>query len=486
MRSTRLLLAATCLATLPASAGAQTRDPLAEAFRDPPAEARPRVWWHWMNGNVTEEGIARDLAWMKRVGIAGLQNFDANLKTPQVVDKRLVYMTPEWKRAFRFAATEADRLALELAIAASPGWSETGGPWVTPEDAMKKLVWSETFVRAGQRTAIRLADPARVAGPFGNLPIQDQFGLAEPVEVDRPAFYRDVAVLAWPVAAPVALPAPRMTAGDGKPLDVATLGDGDLTTGVTISRGTRDDPAAITIEYPAPQTVRSLVVHVPGAGPTPVNPGLRPRLEASDDGRAWRPVTELAMTDVPSTVSFDPVTASRFRIVFASARSQAAATAFMPPPGLDLSALAGLRPTGSPGLEIEELRLGAETRINQFESKAGFATSPDYYALDARTGGDIAGPSPREVLDVTARLKADGTLDWTPPKGDWRVVRLGWSLTGKTNHPATAEATGLEVDKMDAGAVRRYLDRYLAQYRDAAGNDLIGARGVRALLTDST
>ena len=81
-----------------------------------------------MNGNVTQDGIAKDLAWMKRVGIGGLQHFDAGLATPQIVDKRLVYMTPEWKDAFRFTAQEADRLGLELTIAASPDWSETGGP----------------------------------------------------------------------------------------------------------------------------------------------------------------------------------------------------------------------------------------------------------------------------------------------------------------------------------------------------------------------
>ena len=59
-----------------------------------------------MNGNITEDGIAKDTAWMKRFGIGGLQNFDANLRTPQIVDKRLVYMTTEWKKAFRFAAND--------------------------------------------------------------------------------------------------------------------------------------------------------------------------------------------------------------------------------------------------------------------------------------------------------------------------------------------------------------------------------------------
>ena len=114
-------------------------DLLLAGFENPPADARPRVWWHWMNGNVTQDGIQKDLDWMKRVGIGGLQNFDANLITPQIVPNRLVYMTPAWKDAFRFAASTAESLGLELAIAASPGWSETGGPWVKPEDGMKKL-----------------------------------------------------------------------------------------------------------------------------------------------------------------------------------------------------------------------------------------------------------------------------------------------------------------------------------------------------------
>ena len=49
----------------------------------------------------------------------------------QVVEKRLVYMTPEWKDAFRLRHELADQLGLEEAIAGSPGWSESGGPWVT-------------------------------------------------------------------------------------------------------------------------------------------------------------------------------------------------------------------------------------------------------------------------------------------------------------------------------------------------------------------
>lgn len=147
MRARALLLLAALLGTTAASAQAlPAADPLVDGFRDPPASARPRVWWHWLNGNITEDGITKDLEWMHRIGIGGVQTFDATLGTPQIVERRLPYMTPPWKHAFAHAVATADRLGLEFAIAASPGWSETGGPWVAPRDAMKKLVWSETDI----------------------------------------------------------------------------------------------------------------------------------------------------------------------------------------------------------------------------------------------------------------------------------------------------------------------------------------------------
>src|ERR1700754_5000053 len=88
-------------------------DVLLTQFRDPPPAARPRVWWHWMNGNITKEGIRRDLEWMKRIGIGGVDATDASIDTPQVVDKRLVYMSPEWKSAFRYAVGLAGQFGLE-------------------------------------------------------------------------------------------------------------------------------------------------------------------------------------------------------------------------------------------------------------------------------------------------------------------------------------------------------------------------------------
>ena len=107
------------------TAAAQSgHDSLKSGFENPPESARPRVWWHWMNGNITKEGIKLDLEWMHRVGLGGFQNFDAALSTPQVVEKRLAYMTPEWKDAFKYATVLADQLGLEEAII------RVLGPWL--------------------------------------------------------------------------------------------------------------------------------------------------------------------------------------------------------------------------------------------------------------------------------------------------------------------------------------------------------------------
>src|SRR5881296_4114066 len=88
------------------------QDELELNFKNPRDSAKPRVWWHWMNGNITKEGIKLDLEWMHRVGLGGFQNCDAALNTPKYVDQRLVYMTPEWKEAFKYATTLADQLGL--------------------------------------------------------------------------------------------------------------------------------------------------------------------------------------------------------------------------------------------------------------------------------------------------------------------------------------------------------------------------------------
>ncbi len=484
LKSGSMALALALVLTGPMAAIGQTdSDPLMTEFRDPPQSARPRVWWHWMNGNITEDGIAKDIEWMRRVGIGGLQNFDASLMTPKVVDKRLVYMTPEWKKAFRFAADRADAAGLELAIAASPGWSETGGPWVKPEDGIKKLSFSHVDIVGGKRFAGKIAQPPAATGPFQTLVESDVLGLEQGKKAALEA-YHDVALFAVPLTPTSRLANAKVQDGAGQTVDAAILADGDLVKTLELGTGTEGAPPSLVYSYDKPSEPRSATLFMRDV--TALGGGARftPVLEARV-GDSWQRLASFEMSNVPTTVSFAPVRANEFRIVFGAYSGKSGPSLGASAPGAIVPAGLGAIKGPSP-VKVAELRLSNEAVIDRFESKAGYSLTNDYYALATTASPGEAGPSAASVVNLTGRLKPDGTLDWTPPKGNWRIVRLGWTLTGKTNHPAPPEATGLEVDKLDGAAVERYLRHYLDMYKDAAGSDLVGSRGVRALLTDSS
>lgn len=472
-----LLLAAALLAPLPAFA--QAEDPLAEGFRDPPKEARPRTWWHWLNGNITEAGIDKDLAWMAETGLGGVQNFDASLGTPQIVAKRLPYMSPEWQRAFAHAVAVARSKGLEFAIAASPGWSETGGPWVPPQDAMKKLVWSSTSIRGGRRFTGKLPAPPSTTGPYGSAPFHDPLAATTgSVPPPPPVASGDIAVLAFPEIEAEAASLPVATAQDGKPLDAAALTDDREDSAAAVPLAGKDGVTAVTLDYARPRTVQSATIFLPGSVPPFAPPPYLPTLEA-ETPTGWQVVAKLPMANVPTTVAFAPVTARRFRLSLTPLAPDGSTSLEAPAPGaVAVNIFGGDTPPTT--VQLASFALSGAPRVDRFEAKAGFVTVPDYYALDKALPAGAAA-EPADVVDLTARLRPDGSLDWTPPPGRWRVLRFGWSLLGTTNHPASPEATGLEVDKYDRAAVLRYLDHYLGTYQNALGKD----GRIDALLTDS-
>lgn len=466
-----------CLQTPPLeqeSSSANSTDALAAGFATPPSEARPRVWWHWMNGNVTKDGVEKDLNWLSRVGVGGVQNFDADLATPLIVDTRLSFMSPEWKDTFRHAVSVADDLGLEFAIAASPGWSQTGGPWVPPQDGMKKLVWSETIIEGGQRFSGTLPPPPRATGQFQDAQ-RNANELATPGSRSF-EYYADVGAVAYRLPdSAMSLPTPRAFVG-GDVVDGNLFGDSSLMSSINIPVGTEADPASVVLDYGAPVKVRTATL----AGGTM---GYSSHFEVETPA-GWERVSDFDAQDTPqSTISFNARTSRRFRVIFVPVVMGPPNPQWGPSaPGAQIGELGQYVPAQH--ISVREFRLSSEPKVNHFEVKASFGVAGEYYDLD--TGlADEPGVPTAAVIDLTDRLQQDGRLEWTPPSGRWRVLRLGYSLTGVTNHPATLEATGLEVDKLDAAAVRRYLETYLSLYREATGPDLLGKQGLNALLTDS-
>jgi hypothetical protein len=482
VRATLLVTAALALGACALAQDAT--DPLKSGFENPPASARPRVWWHWMNGNITKDGIKLDEEWMHRAGIGGFQNFDAALFTPQVVDKRLAYMTPDWKDAFKYAVELGDQLGLEEAVASSPGWSETGGPWVSAKEGMKKYVWSETRVEGGQPFSGTLAHPPANTGEFQNMPIDD-VGAMMGVPFAAPQFYGDSAVVAFRVPdAEAAADAaqPKITWSSGT-IDPAILSDGDLVKTVDLPKAKEGESAWIQYQYPQPTALRGITIVV--SGKSPFDAFLPPggesgvALEASDDGQAWRSVASIPKGGSSEhTLAFEPVTAKFFRVAFKTLPTP-------PNPFADMGDALGPLPKPSPFVGLSELVLHTGARVNHFEEKAAFNQVPDLYQFATPAFDSAYAVKKTDVVDLTAKMRADGTLDWTPPAGHWVILRIGYSLLGITNHPATAEATGLEVDKLNRGYVKHYMDDYLNSYRDTVGADLMGKRGIKYVVTDS-
>jgi hypothetical protein len=165
------------------------RDPLKEGFLSPPPEARPGVYWYFMDGNIGREAMTADLESMRKAGIGWVLFLEVNVGIPRgPVD----FLTDEWQDLFAHAVREAERLGIRLILGSGPGWAGSGGPWVTPPQSMKHLV-------AG---AVEAKGPGRFSG---KLPVPDPrvpfFGpatLTPELKERRDGWYEDIAVLAFP------------------------------------------------------------------------------------------------------------------------------------------------------------------------------------------------------------------------------------------------------------------------------------------------
>lgn len=446
-------------------------DGLKESFQNPPASARPRVWWHWMNGNISKDGIRKDLQWMKRAGIGGFTVFDAGADTPQIVDHRIAYMTPEWKDALSCALHLADSLGLEATIPSSPGWSLMGGPWVGPKDGMKKVVWrSVDYVSDGKRHDIALPAPFETTGAFQNTPIVPNTLLGEVIPDDLPHYYEDTRVIAVPVLdgekslKDMAL----KVIGGGKQLDLDALTDDDLTTAVQIKPDAASGKAQVDIELREAYDISTIQIS---------DGHIRLEFDAMPADLPWTVQTSLDGVTysepmiIPDggamlqTVSFPPVKAKYLRFML----DQPAADA--------LSSFMGFAgPQAPKPVKLYALNVFTTTKVNHSEEKSGFMATHDI--IDYPTP-DAPAVKFSQVRDLSSFLRPDGSLSWKAPKGKWRIYRFGWSLTGKRNHPASPEATGLEIDKLDKSVWDRYFDTYFGMY------SVPGYEAIQYILTDS-
>lgn len=441
-----------------ALSAAQTDAPssLEEGFLHPPDSAKPRTWWHWTGGNVTLTGITKDLEWMRSVGIGGEQMTDVSYGYGQTVPDKLVFGTPAWLNAVRHAASESQRLGLEMSIFSSAGWSEAGGPWVKPAQAMKKLVWSETDVEGPRTFSTQLPAPPDCDGPIRDLCVGE--GRRAPVSHPLPTYYHDVAVLAYRTPQdedPVSHAGPQVTASSGS-IDAQALLDSNLATSVTIPAPDEGGPAWVQFSFASPYTARAFSLG--SRGGIPVG-----KLLASDDGTSFRTIAVLPGPQgyhgaQVRTFAFPATTARIFRLQLTGAPLTPAA----------IIASGPVLPARQ--FTLTEAKLSSQALVNRWEDKGTYGSLMDTYqpvaTPSAPDSAEIAKPS---IVNLTAQMSPDGTLHWNVPPGKWTILRFGFSLTGATNHPAVRTGFGLEIDKLNTQDVEDYFHGYMDPILQALG-----------------
>ncbi|HOC57443.1 MAG TPA: glycosyl hydrolase [Verrucomicrobiota bacterium] len=415
-----LLLAALTVSTF-TPAGAE----LQRAFESPPESAKPLTWWHWIDGNVTKSGITGDLEAMKRAGLGGCYLFSIGGFFPEGPAK---FRQEQWYELLGHTVKEAERLGLVFGVHNCDGWSEAGGPWITPETSMKELTHASVDATGPSRFAAALPAPPR-----------------------KEDFYRDIAVVAFRLPAGERVNGPasgtRVTGSLGASA-LEVLGDGQL-------RPRAEFPESgtghrIEFDLGASRLLRTMILHnVSGYVQDEDFPTL---VEASADGKAWRPAGKFCFSwdtadgAKPITVALGELNTRFLRLSFTN-----------------------LWP-----VQIGEVELSSAAKLHFAEAKAGWLRCRGHGG-EARNYARYPGPDRHlappadyrvyrtNVLDLTAKLGPDGRLDWEVPPGHWRILRVGYTSNGRSNKPATPAGRGLECDKLDAKVVRAHLDQYVGQ-----------------------
>jgi len=399
-----------------------------------------------MNGNITKEGIKKDLEWMDRAGIAGFHVFDAGLATPQVVDRRLVYMTPEWKDAFNYALDLADSLGLSVTVASSPGWSVTGGPWVSEEDGEKKLVWRTIDVAGGGKIDCDLPEPLSNPGPYQDIPY-DYMN-------EGRTFYRDLFVLAVriPDGMPERIPYKTRLSDPAFPGEI--LNDGVLRNASSLNPDS-DGHSWVEFRFDGACTMRTLFFTLNTYDSSQFSLEYRKTPDSSYETLTNYLPVSLNHVSSMAYCSIPEVEAVSYRLI---CRERNHAVYF------------------------SEAWISPEAVLNLPHERAGFYTSFYGDGLRETPVTDVPLPAEGDVVDISGCFR-NGRLSWDAPAGKWRIYRFGYGLQGHVNGPASPEATGLEVDKLDPDAVRRYYSSYLGMYEDASGGRL--GKSIRSIMIDS-
>ncbi len=394
---------------------------LESGFTTPSDSVQTAVYWHWVNGNLSKEGIVKDLHAMKKAGINRAFITDIGLTAAECPMGKVQLFSEEWWEIVHTTLKTATELNVEIGFFISPGWSQAGGPWNKPEQAMRYLASSEMRVKGPQKLVQKLDQPT--------------------------TNFQDVKVVAWPVAAGYEenlLTTAQIRISPQQP------GSSLMAADASVMKLNQQENTVVDITLKQPATVRSLMIY-------PAKYRIHTRCELQvKEGEDYRTISEFEISRIneqlnvgfdpyaPVNVSFPETTSDCFRLVF---------------------------PKADPNSGIEQVVLSSTPMVADYAGKtfAKMFQTPLPYWNDYMWPQQPAVndknliPSTDQVRDISAHLAADGTLTWDVPAGEWIIMRTGMAPSGTMNAPAAPQGTGLEVDKMNEEHLAAHFDAYLGE-----------------------
>lgn len=390
-----------------AGAGSLNDHLLSSGFETPPDSIQTSCYWYWISNNISKEGVVKDLYAMKKSGIN--RAFIGNIGLADVPYGKVKMLTDQWWDILHTALKTATELGIDIGIFNSPGWSQSGGPWIGAESAMRYLTSSEIRVRGPLKLTRKLEKPTE---DFQDVKV-----------IAYPAPENDMLVLDTTNAV--------ITSSPEVP-DLNKLVDRKEQTGIlypsgkafTLNFSTKKDFTARYIFVRTTNTAESVDVELQSKTGDSFHTIKTFKVERYKNSLAvgfepYAPVVE----------TFPAVKAKEFRVIIKNGDSRAG---------------------------VAEVQIGAGSRVERYAEKtfAKMLQTPLPYwkeyqwAPQAILDDSDLVVNPTKIMDLSDHLAADGTLTWKVPKGNWIIERMGMTPTGTKNGPAAPEATGFEVDKM--------------------------------------
>lgn len=397
-----------------------------EGFTAAPDSIQTSIYWYWLSDNISKDGVIKDLISMKKIGInrAFIGNIGLSLDGDTPYGKVKIF-SAEWWDILHAALKTAGELNIEIGIFNSPGWSQSGGPWIKPQQAMRYLTSSETLVKGGKMVDVKLAKPKEEFQDQKVIAFPEPLGYGKSYDAEKPVLSAD----------------PQL-----KNLDDLINGENNKT--VTFDKAGRQQ---IDIAFTADYTSQSLTIY-----PAKLRMFAKASLQVNNNGGTYTTIKEFNIDRqndelnvgfdpyAPVVVSFNQVRSKNYRLILEGYTDQ--------------SGIRGIALSGAPKVE----RYPEKTLAKMYPTPLPYWKEYQWPAQPVVANNAYV-IDPAKVLDISAKMDADGRLHWDAPVGNWVVMRTGMSPTLVKNGPATPEGTGLEVDKMSKKHVAFHFQSFLGE-----------------------